>query len=394
MLGEREQRASADRQHVRAHRLVLGADLAVADDVDSAVWRRLIETIERLQRELRRRQEHLTRGATVDMHLLEDLVADAHLDVHGREDAGERRRGEQHVAEELSCFGIARGRNRDLAHVPDHLALSIEIGRADQEQAAIAVFLRDLRQHPPVDVLLDQFAKRRGVGKRIGTEQAGQHLRGRDGARVEVAPDLGKLIVVARAEVGVGGDERAGTDAGYDLEAGAVAARRPASEQAGAERAILRPAGEREVLDLRTAVLHRGAGGQAPHVRHVVLDEGVDVLRNLVAPEARGAGDRHLRIRHEGGRHGMALRARARSRRYGDQAKGYDATQYRPTQSHNPLNPHLRSSGASIVDEVARGTARHCSQRAIPWSDGHRRVGPAPEFRPSAPARRPRKPAM
>jgi hypothetical protein len=36
--------------------------------------------------------------------------------------------------------------------------------------------VRDLSQHPAIDVLGDQLAQRCGVGDRLGAEQAGQNL--------------------------------------------------------------------------------------------------------------------------------------------------------------------------------------------------------------------------
>ena len=93
----------------------------------------------------------------------------------------------------------------------------------------------------------------------------------------------------SRAEEGVGRDERAGADAGDDLEPRAIAALRPADQQAGAERAVIGAARQGEILDERPAAL-APAGRHALARRHVRLHEGDDVLGHLVAPEA-GVGE-------------------------------------------------------------------------------------------------------
>ena len=49
----------------------------------------------------------------------------------------------------------------DLAHIPDHLALGVEIRRADHEEPTVAVLLCDFGQHAPVHVLGDEIAQRR-----------------------------------------------------------------------------------------------------------------------------------------------------------------------------------------------------------------------------------------
>ena len=60
------------------------------------------------------------------------------------------------VAEQLAGASGSRGRRCDLAHVPDHLALGIEIGRADHAECGHCDTRSRSGEHPPVDVLGDE----------------------------------------------------------------------------------------------------------------------------------------------------------------------------------------------------------------------------------------------
>jgi hypothetical protein len=63
------------------------------------------------------------------MHFLTSLAFRLHLDEDRRKHAGDRCRGEEHVAKQLQRLGIAaRG---DPAHVPDYRSLCVEIGGSD-----------------------------------------------------------------------------------------------------------------------------------------------------------------------------------------------------------------------------------------------------------------------
>ncbi len=91
---------------------------------------------------LGRQQEDLARGAAIDMHFLVDGAVRRDLDEAGREHGGDCSRSEQHFAEQFD--GARMTARSDLAHVPDHRALRIEIGRADEKPPPFHVFGGDL----------------------------------------------------------------------------------------------------------------------------------------------------------------------------------------------------------------------------------------------------------
>ena len=296
--------------------------------------------------------------------------------MHGRKDAGQRRGRQQHVAEQLDGFLIpAGGGDRDLAHVPDHLALGIEIGRADHEHPAVAILVGNLAEHPAVDVLGDQIAQRRGVRERLGAEQAGQRPAAwPPHSASNVVHSSASWPVVAGSEKGVGGDQCACAHAGDDLEFRAVAALRPAHEQACAECAVIGAAGQGQVLDERPALVLRGRPGRhALDARHVRLHEGVDLLGHLVAPEADVGEAGHGGLRDQGCRHGAGAR-RARSHHGGgrDQARSKDATYTPTTQLRTPVR--RSGSGANIPYSSNFRTIvlTDAATREKPCSWGHR----------------------
>ena len=61
-----------------------------------------------LRHELRRHQEHFARRAAVDMHLVIDGAVGRDLDEARRKHGGDRRRGEQHLAEQFERLRAAR----------------------------------------------------------------------------------------------------------------------------------------------------------------------------------------------------------------------------------------------------------------------------------------------
>jgi hypothetical protein len=68
------------------------------------------------------------------MHLLELVAADFDIDQHRLERAGNGRRCPQNLAEKMERLRMAAdGKGAD---VPDHRPLGIEVGGADQQQAA------------------------------------------------------------------------------------------------------------------------------------------------------------------------------------------------------------------------------------------------------------------
>jgi hypothetical protein len=165
--------------------------------------------------------------------------------------------------------------------------MRIEVGGADQQNAAIAILLGNLIEHSPIDMLGDQIAQGRRIRNRLGTQQTGQDLRRRHRIGVKGRPQLGEFPVIARPEKSVGSNQGAGADAGDELELRAISALRPADEKSCAERAVIGAAGQGEILhERRPAHGHHGPARHPLHTGHVRLDEGVDVLRHLVTPEA------------------------------------------------------------------------------------------------------------
>jgi hypothetical protein len=104
------------------------------------------------------------------MHLLVLLAVELDVDHHRLEQARDRRRGAQDLVEELQGLGLAAGRQR--ADVPDHRPLGVEVGGADQEQAAFVVFAADGGEHLGVGVLGDDLGQRCGIGHGV-VEQRG-----------------------------------------------------------------------------------------------------------------------------------------------------------------------------------------------------------------------------
>ncbi len=275
------------------------------------------------------------------MHLLEYLVARPYLDVHGREDPRHRRRGQQHVAEQPGRLRIAARDLRDRAHVPDHVALGIEVRRPDHEQPAVAILLRDPPQHLAVNVLGNQLAQRLGVRDRRSAEQPGQQLRCHHRAGVEIVPQLGEQAVVARAEEGVGRDQRAGADPRDHLEPRAIAALGPPDQKAGAEGPVVGPARQSQILEDRHPLFERDVGRQPLHVGHVRAHEGDEVLGRLVAPEAGVVAAEHRGLGHERLGHRLALDRRAADGERRKHARDKDPASA-PTTRHGTPAPIWR----------------------------------------------------
>ena len=133
-----------------------------------------------------------------------------------------------------------------IAHVPDHRLLAVEVGGQHIEPPPLGMFGGNLLEHIVVNIMRDDGLERRVVGQRFLPQQAEhsaqeEHLAGVDG-RI----GLFQLVVIVRPEECEGCDERAGADAGDDLEPGAAAFLGPAVEDAGAERTGRAAAGHRE----------------------------------------------------------------------------------------------------------------------------------------------------
>ena len=136
----------------------------------------IIELIEGAERGLYRRNEHLSRGAAIDMHFIEYLAIGLDLDLDRRECSRNRCRRQQHLAEEIDRLGRADA--GDCPHVPNHWALCIQIRRADQQDATAIILRRDQLQKFTIDEFRDQCGERRGVGERWTTQQPRQQLSG------------------------------------------------------------------------------------------------------------------------------------------------------------------------------------------------------------------------
>ena len=134
------------------------------------------------------------------------------------------------------------------ADIPDHRSLGVEIGGADQQQAALVVFATDLLEHFLVGVLGDHLGERRGVGHGVVEQGGGEAAPAKDPVGGQGRVDLAQFGVVVGAKEGKGRDQGAGADAGHHLEAGPSPGRRPAVHQAGAERAVVAAARDREIV--------------------------------------------------------------------------------------------------------------------------------------------------
>ncbi len=103
------------------------------------------------------------------MHLVVDFAVGLDLDVYRREEARDRGRREDHVAEEFDRLRIVIVAG-DGAHVPHDRALGVEVRRANGEQAPALVFACNFLQEIAVDVLRHQRAQRTGVGEGLTAE--------------------------------------------------------------------------------------------------------------------------------------------------------------------------------------------------------------------------------
>ncbi len=197
---------------------------------------------------------------------------------------------------------------RDLAHVPHHGALGVEVGRADQQHAPAPILAGDLDQHGVVDVAGDEGLERGRVRERRAAEKGGEDLRRHQLGGLVLGPDRLELAVVAGAEEGERGDDRAGADPGDELELGPVAALRPACQQARPERAVAAATRKGEHVDDRPAVAVLAALTETRHVGKPAAHLRSEVGRHVIGPGAHtgqaadlgdlgrgGVGDRHAR---------------------------------------------------------------------------------------------------
>ena len=213
--------------------------------MDRALHLRADGRVDQVAADLRAEQHHLLRRAPVHMHL---VIAPPARPLHGDQHRGkgrrDRRGGLDHVVDQAPRIRVARGGDRP--DVPDHRARGVEIGRADEQDPVPAIGLGDGAHHVLGHVALDQPAVAARVKQGRAAGQAREDRRREQVLGGVLRVDLSQGRVVFRPEKGEDGDDRAGGDAAHRLEAGAVAARRPAREQTRAERAVRPPARQRE----------------------------------------------------------------------------------------------------------------------------------------------------
>ncbi len=157
------------------------------------------------------------------------------------------------AAEAIRMF---RTRSRDsgtvaggqLADVPDDRAPLVEIGRSDQQQSSLRVFRGDVVEHRLGDVSRHRPPERRRGGKRVLRQRREIASRFEHVLPGNRRIDLLQLRIVARPQERERRDERAGADAGHQLELGPRSRSGPADQKAGAERAILAATGYRQVV--------------------------------------------------------------------------------------------------------------------------------------------------
>ena len=246
----------------------------------------------------------------------------------------------------------------DLAHVPDHRTLRVEIGGADQQDAAAAILGRDVVQHPAVHILGDQLLEGRRIREQFRTEQARQDLRRRQIGGVVLGPDLAQLVIVGGTQERKRRDQGAGADARHHLELRPVAALGPAGQQARTERAIAGAARQRQVLDHRPLPEQAGRHGHALGGRHMRAHEAEDVARRLVAPEAgvRQAWDRC--VGDQRGRHRRAHDTRSTAA----ERDCHRAQNQRQTTAVRARHHPQSAGGASLLLAATRARTRMLRQ--------------------------------
>ena len=113
--------------------------------------------------------------APSDVHLLETPPVRFDVDECGRKHDRDAGRRDEHVAERRERIGRAAGGDR--AHVPDHGTLRVEVGRDDQQQAALGIFAGDRCKHRLVDVARYQGAQS-PVAEQARSENQVEEIRG------------------------------------------------------------------------------------------------------------------------------------------------------------------------------------------------------------------------
>ena len=175
------------------------------------------------------------------MQLLVAAAIGLHLDQHRWKDAGDGRRGKDHVVNQLPRVRcVAR---RYAGDIPDHRATGVQVGGAHQQATALATLGGNLRKQVIVQIIGDLLPQRAGAGDGVATDDLVWPARLREIPGRELGIDLPQHRVVVGPQEGKGCDESAGADAGYDLKLGPVARLGPTRDQTSAEGPIAAAAG-------------------------------------------------------------------------------------------------------------------------------------------------------
>ena len=157
------------------------------------------------------------------------LSANPNLNSDRRENSRKCRRCQQYLAEQT--YRVAVVAHRDAAHVPQYRPLRIEVGGADQQNAALNPLSGDFLKKRIVHIFCDQSRQRRIVGQRGSFEQTG-HVVGENVLSPVLRKYLTQLIVMIAPEKGKRSNERARADAGNQIEHWPRARIAPAHQQA------------------------------------------------------------------------------------------------------------------------------------------------------------------
>ena len=349
-LDQARHRASGDRQRLGLHRLVFRRDMAVPDDIGAAHGIDAHPAHRLLRHELRRHQEDFPGRASVHVHFLINGATCGDLHEARREHGRDRRRGEQHLAEQIERLRPAR--DRDRPHVPDHRTLGVEIGGADQQPAAFAVLRGHLSQEGIVHIKGDDPGKRRVARERVAAEQPPDRLHDGDVLGIGLGKDLLQGLIVFRSEKGKGRGERAGRHSRDEIELRPLAGSGPTGKDPCPERAVRPAARQREEIDHRSATARQQLGPVGTDLRPFLANHGIRIGWKLVAPIAdlRRAHADHLDMTFERRRHWIAGDGRGAA----DQRQGQQQSPDDPSQRIPPFDAELPEAWCLVGISLSR----------------------------------------
>ena len=105
----------------------------------------------------------------------------------------------------------------DGADIPDDRALFVEIGRADQQYASLAICVRDIGKHPRIAISFDEAEQRCRVGQSIAEECSVDPAHLQNVGRRDRRAQRAQAFVIGTAEERERSDQRASADPGYKL---------------------------------------------------------------------------------------------------------------------------------------------------------------------------------